>query len=116
MTNAPHLESLEQLRMLYVIYGLGFIGVWGLYAILYWRALHNRKELELTEIELLQTRQSLASNLIYVGVCLLSIVLALTISSAWIPGMIYFLLGPLQGFNGWWHGTKVERLAAVKAG
>jgi hypothetical protein len=79
------------------------------------RALRRRKELELNELELIQTRQSLAENLIYVGVCLLSILLALTISSAWIPGMIYFLLGPFQAFNGWWHGRKVETLAAVKA-
>ena len=29
LTNAPHLEGREQVRLLYVIYGLGFAGVWG---------------------------------------------------------------------------------------
>src|SRR5262245_57134377 len=111
LTNAPHIESREQWQLLYLIYGLGFAGVWGLYAVLYAHALRKRNQLGLNEIELVQTRQSLYQNLIYVGVCGLSITLAFTISGIALPGLIYFLLGPLQGFNGWWFGRQVRAMS-----
>ncbi len=52
LTNAPHLEGLEQVRLLYLIYGLGLAGVWGIYAVLYVHALRKRDELGLSEVEL----------------------------------------------------------------
>ena len=110
LANAPHIESREQGQMVYLVYGLGFAGVWGLYSLLYAHALRKRAELGLNEVELVQTRQSLYESLIYVGVCVLSITLALATSSPMLPGLIYFLLGPLQGFNGWWHGRKVDAI------
>ncbi len=94
--------------MLYVIYGLGFAGVWSLYAALYVYALKKRKSLELTEPEIVMTQASLAENLIYVAVCALSILLALTTRNSWLPGVIYFLLGPLQGVSGWMFGRKLN--------
>ena len=109
LTNAPHLESQAQLQLLYVIYGLGLAGVWGLYALLYAHALRKRAELQLDDVERLQTREALFENLIYVGVCLLSITLALTLSNPWLPGFIYMVLGPLQGLNGWLFGRRYPR-------
>jgi uncharacterized membrane protein len=108
MTNAPHLEGLHQVRVLYLIYGLGLAGVWGLYALLYVHALRKRAELQLNEAELIQTRALLGSNLVYIAVCALSILLAYTTSVGWLPGFIYFLLGPLQAFNGWWFGRQLR--------
>jgi uncharacterized membrane protein len=108
MQNAPHLRGAEQVQMLYVIYGLGLAGVWALYALLYGHALAKRKELELNRAELILTRSSLVGLLIYFGVSLLSVMLALLTSSSRIPGFIYFVLGPLQAFNGWWHGRKLR--------
>jgi hypothetical protein len=55
----------------------------------------------------------LAENLIYVGVCLLSILLAMSTANDWLPGVIYFLLGPLQALNGWWYGRRIEALPAA---
>ncbi len=108
LTNAPHLDSRGQGIMIYVIYGMGFAGVWSLYAALYFYALKKRKALELTEPEIVMTQASLAWNLIYVGVCALSILLALTTRNSWLPGVIYFLLGPLQGLSGWMFGRKLR--------
>jgi uncharacterized membrane protein len=108
MTNAPHLEGLSQGRVLYLIYGLGFAGVWGLYALMYAHVLRKRTELGLNEAELIQTRASLAENLIYIAVCALSITLAYTTNVGGLPGIIYFVLGPLQAFNGWWFGRKLN--------
>ena len=111
LTNSPHIENREQGQLLYLIYGFSFAGVWGLYALLYAHALRKRNELDLTEIEVVQTREALYENLIYVGVCVLSITLAFATSNPWLPGVVYFLLGPLQAFNGWWHGRKVSTMA-----
>jgi uncharacterized membrane protein len=115
LTDAPQVDG-EQWRLLYVIYGLGFAGVWGLYAALYGHAWRKRAELGLDTAESLYTRNSLVGMSIYVGVCLLSIVLAVTVSSSWLPGMVYFLLGPLQAINGAWHGRRIRALARVNAG
>lgn len=106
--NAPHLEGRDQVRMVYLIYGLGLAGVWGLYAVLQGYALAKREQLQLDAAESVITRSSLAACLIYVGVCLLSVVLTLLTDSDWLPGVIYFLLGPLQAFNGWRSGRQLR--------
>ena len=110
LTNAPHLESREQLQTLYLIYGLGFAGVWSLYAIMYWNALRQKAQLGLNAVELAYTKASIVENLNFVGVCLLSIVLSRTVESPSLPGFIYGVLGPLQAFTGWWYGRKIEAL------
>ena len=75
---------------------------------LYAHALRKRTELQLDEVELIYTRSALSANLVYVAVCALSITLAYaTRSDSW-PGMIYWLIGPLQALNGWWFGRKVR--------
>jgi uncharacterized membrane protein len=108
--NAPSLEGLHQVQTLYLIYGFGLAGVWGLYAMLYSHALAKREQLQLTTSETVLTRASLFEYLIYVAVCLLSILLALVTSNVWLPGVAYFLLGPLQAFNGWWFGRQADNL------
>lgn len=115
LTNAPHLDGREQGTTLYVIYGLGFASVWSLYAALYAYALKKRQVLELTAPEILMTKAVLAENLIYVAVCTLSIVLAVTTRIGWLPGVIYFLLGPLQGLTGWAFGRKLRALTTAAA-
>ncbi|HEU4593250.1 MAG TPA: TMEM175 family protein [Steroidobacteraceae bacterium] len=114
--DAPKIESPAQGDMLYLIYGLGFAGVWSLYGVLYWNALRRREELGLDAKEILLTRLDLAGNFIYVGVCLLSILLAYTLTDTAIPGLIYFALGPLHALNGWWFGRQVRALGRVTAG
>ncbi len=115
MHDAPHIETLAEARLLYLIYGLGFAGVWGLYAALYAYALSVREQLELDAAEVVLTRSSLAAYLIYVAVCLLSIALAMLTSNGWLPGVIYVVLGPLQWLNGWWFGKQAVALAAARS-
>jgi uncharacterized membrane protein len=113
--NAPHLDGRYQVQTMYLIYGLGLAGVWGLYAVLYGHALANREKLQLDATETALTRADLRSNLIYVFVCCLSILLALVTSSDWLPGVIYFLLGPLQAANGFWSARQVQAPPAATA-
>lgn len=116
MHDAPQVGSPLEADILYLIYGLGFAGVWTLYGLLYWHAWQRRAQLGLSEAEMILTRADLWANAIYVLVCLLSVVLALTIQNTAIPGLIYWLLGPLQSWSGRWHGKKVQKLAAATAG
>jgi uncharacterized membrane protein len=109
--DAPHLETAVQSDTLYLIYGLGFAGVWSLYAILYLHALRKRDQLQLNAMEVLMTRASFFDYLIQIGVCLLSIALAITTDNNSLPGLIYFLIGPLATLNGWWFGRKRRVLA-----
>lgn len=115
MPDAPKLAGHDQVVMLYVIYGCGFAGAWWLYTVLYWHAFRKRKELELDHDEIVLTQASLVGQLIYVGVCLLSVVLALTTRHDSLPGFIYFLLGPLQALNGWWFGRRLRKPTPVFA-
>jgi len=114
--HAPHLETAEQLRLVYRIYGLGFACIWGLYGLLEVHGLKLRAELRLTPLELLAGRESLLGYLINVAVCLLSAGLSLfTVSNA-TPGFVYMILGPLLTYNGWWHGRAIRRLAGGREG
>lgn len=108
MLNPPTLDGVWQLDSLYFIYGAGFAATWGLYAALYAHALAKRAELELNAVELLHTRAALNETLIYVIVCMLSVVLAAATESNGAPGFVYFLLGPLQAANGWWFGRRIR--------
>lgn len=111
MHDAPHLESLAQVDALYVIYGLGFAGAWSLYGLLYVHAYRARERLGLDACEVALTRGSLAENAVYVGVCLLSVALALLTHHTSLPGLIYFLIGPLMAFVGRHYGNKARLLS-----
>ena len=106
----PHLEALEQLKMLYVVYGLGFAGIWGLYGLMYVHAWRKRTLLELDEAERLYTKGSMIDHVIFVGVCAVSILLALFTDTIALPGWIYFALGPLLAMNGMYFGRKIKAL------
>jgi len=110
MANAPTLDAGWQVQWLYVIYGLSFAGAWAFYAVLYAHAWRRRAELGLDPVEMCYTRSAVMEYVIHVSVCLLSVILALTTANNWLPGTIYFLVGPLQGLNGWWYGRQIRAL------
>ena len=112
-THASHIESMEQLRFVYTVYGLGLIGIWTLYGLLYAHALRLRHVLNLTPAEVVQTREPLVNFALNIAVCTLSIVLAHATSSSSLPGFVYMALGPVLTLNGMWHGRQVKRMLAA---
>jgi uncharacterized membrane protein len=114
MEDAPHLEAIGEIQTVYLIYGAGFAGTRALYAALYVHAWRKRAELGLDAVETLHTRSTLIEHLVYVFVCLLSVLLAFATSSDSLPGFIYFLLSPLLAWNGWFHGRKVRVLMQAR--
>ena len=99
------IETIEpgQWPLLMVIFGVGFVVVQVVFALLYWRAYTLRGMLNLNDYEASITRQELQGFLILTGIGLASIAIAWlggeeTISWA---GLVYLLSWPLMTMHGY---------------
>ena len=93
---------------LFVIYGLGFAGIFTLFFLLYLHALRQRDELELNALEVHDTKSAMMMYGSYVGIGLLSALLGATLTGYalnW-AGWTYFLLGPVSAFIGFRRGSQ----------
>lgn len=108
------LASLQELSLVFRIYGLGLASVWFLFGLLYWHALRLREQLRLTEIEIEYTRLDLAGIRINIGTCLVSVLLSYLPVPPWLPGVIYGTLGITMTWNGLRFGRRIRRLLAAK--
>ena len=83
-----------------IIYGVGYMAVFGIFALLYWHAYRRRAEMELNELEIHDTRVEVVSSLLYVAVGLLSILVAAFGVGGYLAPMLagfaYALLGPVH--------------------
>ena len=93
---------------LMIFYNAGVIGIFGLYMLLKLHALSKRKQLELDEVELILTRGAISIDAVMVCVGIVSILLAFV--SPPLSGLIYFVLGPVQGFLGFRYGNRAEKV------
>lgn len=112
------IRSVAELRSVMLIYGLGFVAVFACLVLLYLHAWRRRDELDLDELEQHEARLWTRHYLIYVGVGLLSVLLAwLDVGVFYgLPGMVFFLLGPLCWWNGWLGERRQKELAQRLAG
>jgi uncharacterized membrane protein len=87
---------------LFVIYGLGFAGIFALLLLLYLHAYHRRDELELNEYEVHDTQTDMWMYAAYILIGFLSTLIAVTVPRPWISfaGWAYFLIGPVSAFIG----------------
>jgi uncharacterized membrane protein len=92
---------------LMVIYGVGFVVVFGLFALMYRHAYALRDELALSSRERHLTRQSVLENMIMVGFGITSIALALLGHPA-IAGWAYVLIGPVQAVAAHRHARRAR--------
>lgn len=106
----------EEVPALMSIYGLGFAAVFGIFALLNWRAYSQREQLALNPVELLITEQSLFENVAAASVGLLSVLLALMLPAhvAGLSGYAYFGIPVIATILGMRFGKKI-RLARQKA-
>ena len=104
-------------RLLMVAYSGGFVAVFALLSLFYWNALRQRDALGLGPLDLFDAQSGIRRHLLSVAIGVASIVLALVVPMRvfWMPGFIYFLLGPVQGTNGWRTGVARARLVASLA-
>jgi hypothetical protein len=104
-------------RLLMIAYSAGFVAVFASLALFYWNALRQRGGLGLGPLEVFDARSGLRRHLLCVAIGTASILLALVLPMRLFAfsGFIYFLLGPVQGTNGWRTGVARARLAASLA-
>jgi uncharacterized membrane protein len=102
----------DQVGALFVIYGIGFIAVFVILALMNIRAYLLRRELELNELEQLMTRAEVSRCLGIASVGLLSVLIAMILpgGTAGLAGLAYFLIGVVEFIVGWRFGHKRDVL------
>jgi len=86
-------ENTDQVAVLMIIFGAGYIAVFGVFAVLYWHAYRRRSLLGLNELEVFDTREDIQESALNVGIGTVSIALALVGGGrfAGLAGMTYML-------------------------
>lgn len=102
---------------LFLIYGLGFAGIFALYLLMYLHAWRKRDELELNALERHDTRTAMQMFTAYVVIGLVSSILGVTVSRErlYLAGWTYFLLGPVSALIGFRRGAQRQRLQVSEA-
>jgi uncharacterized membrane protein len=91
------------------IYAVGFAAVFSLFALMYAHAYKLRQALELSPVEVLQTRAEIQQTLLMAAVAAVSFALTYK-NPAW-AGWWYFVLGPLLAIHGMVYGKRTRLLA-----
>jgi hypothetical protein len=104
----------SQMSKMMIVFSIGYVAVFAVFTLLYWRAHTKRAELKLNPLEVLDTRTELEENLLHMGVGLLSIGLASFNTRGFVAlaGYCYALIGPVMTVHGRWMGKKRKRLEA----
>lgn len=110
------LGSVDELFLVYRVYGLGLAGIWTLFGVFYWNAYRQRERLGLSPVETILTKLEIGGMAVQVGTCGLSIGLSFLPVPPWLPGVIYGTLGLTMYLNGAYFGRQVERELARQRG
>jgi hypothetical protein len=97
-----------QLPALFVLYGVGFAAVFGLFALFHANALRQKTELQLTEYETQWTRIQVKREILMAGIGIVSVIMARIFPPKMVAlsGFAYFLIGAVEG----WAGSKAGKL------
>ena len=102
---------------LFIIYGLGFAGIFAIFVLMYLHAWRKRDALELNALERHDTWTLIAMYGAYVGIGLLSTLIGAFASGRTLnwAGWAYFLIGPVSGFIGARRGRQRQSLQVAIA-
>lgn len=103
--------------VLFVIYGLGFSGIFGVYYCMYAHAMRKREQLELNEFEIYDTRTNMIMYASYIGIGIVSALIGALAEGWWlnVAGWTYFLLGPVSAGIGYTRGSRRQSLQVADA-
>jgi len=100
-----------------VVFSLGYIAVFGLFALMHVRAARLHEELALSPLELFATRGNVVEALLNVAIGIVSVIVALVApprAAAALAGMTYMLVGPVLTANGFLAGRRLNRLGLME--
>lgn len=100
----------SQWGTLMIIYSVGFILIYLVFALLYHHAWKKREELQLSAEEIVETRFSVIEQLLMVGVGTVALLMATRLSGG-ISGLAYMLIPVVQTVQGFARGKARRRLA-----
>jgi uncharacterized membrane protein len=103
---AMHFADWKPLMM---IYSAGFIALYIIFALMYLHAYKLRDALDLTPMEIYETRGVVQENVVMIGIGVLALTLA-SLNRPQFSGMTYALIGPLQTWLGSVHGKGRKKL------
>ena len=105
-------DNVDQVSVLMIVFGAGYIAVFGVFVFLYWHAYRRRSQLELNELEVFDTREDIQESALNVGIGTLSIALAATGRGrfASLAGMTYMLCPIILTLHGTLMGKRRRRL------
>lgn len=111
------IQSIGEVKTLMVVYGLGFLAVNGVLALMHLHAWRRRAGLRLAPFQQARLRGRIRAHAGTCAVAGLSILIArFTSDRGSLAGWTYFLLAPLHTFNGMWTGRQERLAAAPEAG
>lgn len=92
----PFTISQHDFPTLMSIYGVGYMIIYALFLLMYLHILSKKKELELTGVEIFDTRTKVFANVILISIGFLSVMVAQVLSAekAGLSGFVYILIGP----------------------
>jgi hypothetical protein len=105
-------ESGDQVSVLMIIFGAGYIAVFGVFVLLYWHAYRSRRALDLNELEVFDTRKDIQESALNVGVGTLSVVIAVLGRGrySFVAGMVYMLNAIVLPAHGTLMGKRRRKL------
>jgi uncharacterized membrane protein len=108
------LSSYDQLSELFTIYAIGFIAVYVVFVWMYIHAYRHRKDLNLTELEIWDTKHELREMVMFCIVGLISLTLANVLTGPYVnfAGISYSLLGVVGSVHGTWSGKRRNKIHA----
>ena len=110
------LRTYEGVQEVMILYGVGLVLIFAIFAAMYAHAYRKRKDLALGPLDLVRLQNSKRAHLLVMAVGMLSIAIA-AIKAEWSPfaGFAYFLIGPAMTWNGM-RGGKAEAAVLKKLG
>jgi uncharacterized membrane protein len=114
-------ENNDQVATLMIIFGIGYVAVFGVFALLYWHAYRRRSLLDLNELELFDTRTDIRESLLNVAIATLSIAIVAIGGGrrAGLAGVTYMLTPIVMTTHGMLNGRrrrKIEERVTVTEG
>lgn len=105
-------ESADQVANLMIIFGVGYLAVFAVFALLYWHAYRKRAQLELNELEVFDTRTDIRESLLNVAIASVSLALAVFGGGryAGLSGMTYMLTPVVMTVHGTFNGRRRKKL------